>query len=147
MSRLTVTPAPLKSLRPDLPDEAEALIARMMALEPGRRHPTYASLIGDLKRIQDVMGGEIDVSEYTAKRFGASPTQTGRNRRVVTRASLRNTTSARPPSPTRETATETAGTVVPRGMSLKLKLGLAAAVLFLFVVIIVSAVAISKHGA
>ena len=44
--------APLKpsEVRPDLPPEIDAIIMRMLELEPAMRYPTYQSLMGDIKR-------------------------------------------------------------------------------------------------
>ena len=44
--------APLKpsEVRPDLPPELDAIIMRMLELEPAMRYPTYQSLMGDIKR-------------------------------------------------------------------------------------------------
>lgn len=134
MARLTVTPESLRALRPDLPPEAEALVARMMAVEPGLRHPTYASLIGDLKRLLDLMGGEIDVSAYAAERFGGAAGP-AKERRLPSRTPLRNTTSGRLRVSSRSTSgvsVLTTGRVATRsGIGWKLALGLVAGILFL----------------
>ena len=44
--------APLKpsEVRPDLSPEVDAIIMRMLELEPAMRYPTYQSLMGDIKR-------------------------------------------------------------------------------------------------
>jgi hypothetical protein len=44
--------APLKpsEVRPDIPPEIDAIIMRMLELEPAMRYPTYQSLMGDIKR-------------------------------------------------------------------------------------------------
>ena len=44
--------APLKpsEVRPDIPPEVDAIIMRMLELEPAMRYPTYQSLMGDIKR-------------------------------------------------------------------------------------------------
>ena len=39
-----------KACGKDIPDEVEKLIARMLEVEPGKRYPTYGSLMGDMKR-------------------------------------------------------------------------------------------------
>ncbi len=55
-ARLT-DPAPLlRSVRPDIRPEVESIIARMLEAEPARRYPTYASLVGDLRRTLDLIG-------------------------------------------------------------------------------------------
>ena len=37
-------------IRPDIPPEVDAIIMRMLELEPSMRYPTYQSLLGDFKR-------------------------------------------------------------------------------------------------
>lgn len=37
-------------IRPDVPPEVDAIILRMLAVDPARRHPTYDSLQGDISR-------------------------------------------------------------------------------------------------
>jgi hypothetical protein len=49
-ARFDGPPKPIRDLRPGTPDEVEALIARMLAVEPQMRYPTYGSLLGDMKR-------------------------------------------------------------------------------------------------
>ena len=49
-------------IRPDIPPEVDAIIMRMLELEPSMRYPTYQSLLGDFKR-------------YLAK---AGPSKTGK---------------------------------------------------------------------
>lgn len=46
-----LAPAPrIETLRPELSQATSAIIARMLELEPARRYPTYASLLGDLPK-------------------------------------------------------------------------------------------------
>lgn len=138
MARLSRTPEPLRTLRPDLPVEAEALISRMMALEPGRRHPTYASLLGDIRRLLEIMGGEIDVSEFAARRFGGTTgggaAGTSRSK-AISRSLLRNSAASRRASGglrTQSTASVTVtGEVATSGTPWKLIVGIAAAVVLL----------------
>jgi len=49
-ARLTEIPLPLTEVREDIEQALSDTIARALEREPARRHPTYASLIGDLKR-------------------------------------------------------------------------------------------------
>lgn len=44
------TAEPLSSIRPDLPSDVEAIIARMMEKDVVRRYPNYKSIIADIKR-------------------------------------------------------------------------------------------------
>ncbi len=54
-ARLDQDPEPLGTLRPELPKALVDCVARMLQREPAQRHPTYASLIGDLRRcLQEV---------------------------------------------------------------------------------------------
>lgn len=69
MARLSTPPPRLRELRPDLPAEAEALILRMMSVEPGQRHPTYASLTRDIREVLAALGGEIKLDEHARERL------------------------------------------------------------------------------
>lgn len=45
-------PAPLvRTLRPDLSPEVEAIVARMLEADPIRRYPNYASVLSDIRRV------------------------------------------------------------------------------------------------
>jgi hypothetical protein len=49
-ARFDGPPKPMREIRSGVPDEVEALIARMLAVEPQTRYPTYGSLLGDMRR-------------------------------------------------------------------------------------------------
>jgi hypothetical protein len=49
-ARFDGPPAPPSEMRPDLPKDLDAIVMRMLELEPSMRYPTYQSLIGDIKR-------------------------------------------------------------------------------------------------
>lgn len=49
-ARLEIDPVPISQLRSGVHDEVETLVSRMLKRDPALRHPTYASLIGDLTR-------------------------------------------------------------------------------------------------
>jgi len=49
-ARFDGPPTPPSEMRPDLPKDLDAIIMRMLELEPSMRYPTYQSLIGDIKR-------------------------------------------------------------------------------------------------
>ncbi len=49
-ARFDGPPKHLNELRKDIPPEVDALVMRMLSLEPQTRYPTYGSLIGDMKR-------------------------------------------------------------------------------------------------
>ena len=72
-ARLERAPQPLHTVRDDIHKAVENTISRMLDTEPSRRYPTYASLIGDLRRA---------VEELEAEQ-GSKVTQMGRTKRVV----------------------------------------------------------------
>ncbi len=136
MARLSVAPDPLRSLRPDLPSEAEAFIDRVMSVEPGRRHPTYASLLGDIARVQAALGGAIDISEFAARRFG--PAKQGTKRIKTAQRGLsssRSSPSQRATGGFRSASTATAvkltGSASARAVRTKLMLLIALAILLI----------------
>lgn len=49
-ARFKGPPRKPSEIRPDIPPEVDAIIMRMLEVEPSRRHPTYQSLLGDFKR-------------------------------------------------------------------------------------------------
>ncbi|MBT3295055.1 MAG: serine/threonine protein kinase [Verrucomicrobia bacterium] len=50
-------PAPaVSTLREGINPEVDRIVARMLEAEPGRRYPTYASLLGDLKKTLEKLG-------------------------------------------------------------------------------------------
>ncbi|NQU40329.1 MAG: serine/threonine protein kinase [Lentisphaerae bacterium] len=55
-ARLT-DPAPrVSSVREDIDEDVDRIVARMLESEPGRRYPTYASLIGDIEKTLKKLG-------------------------------------------------------------------------------------------
>ena len=62
-ARFEGPPKKPSEIRPDIPQEVDAIIMRMLELEPSMRYPTYQSLLGDFKR-------------YLAK---AGPAKTGKS--------------------------------------------------------------------
>ncbi len=50
-ARFTTTPKPMAKLRPDIHPDLARIVMRMMEFEHGKRYPTYASLLGDLKKV------------------------------------------------------------------------------------------------
>ena len=52
-----LSPAPpLREVRPDIDPEIEAIVARMLQVEPSMRYPTYESLLGDMRRYLEHAG-------------------------------------------------------------------------------------------
>ena len=49
-ARFNGPPKAPSEIRPDIPPEVDAIIMRMLELEPSMRYPTYQSLLGDFKR-------------------------------------------------------------------------------------------------
>jgi len=49
-ARFEGAPPKPSEVRPDIPPEIDAIIMRMLELEPAMRYPTYQSLMGDIKR-------------------------------------------------------------------------------------------------
>ena len=49
-ARFNGPPRKPSEVRPDLPPEIDAIILRMLEVEPSMRYPTYQSLLGDFKR-------------------------------------------------------------------------------------------------
>jgi hypothetical protein len=54
-ARLERSPVPLREIRPDLDERVEAIIMRMLQLEPGMRYPNYVSLINDINKALEVL--------------------------------------------------------------------------------------------
>ncbi|MDE0839577.1 MAG: serine/threonine-protein kinase, partial [Kiritimatiellae bacterium] len=52
-ARLDHSPPPLDEVNKEIPKGVSEVVARMLEREPSRRHPTYASLISDLRREYD----------------------------------------------------------------------------------------------
>ena len=49
-ARFDGPPKPMGSIRKGVPPEVEALVARMLEVDPQKRYPTYGSLLGDMRR-------------------------------------------------------------------------------------------------
>lgn len=82
-------PAPnVKDVRPDIHPIVASVVARMLEADPGMRYPTYASLLSDLRRASEALGGTTD--DRTA--LG------GTTRLRLVKKGAKNATGARPPS-------------------------------------------------
>jgi eukaryotic-like serine/threonine-protein kinase len=53
LARLTTSPPPLRALRPDVPNELEAITTRCLALDPANRFPDAATLRAALDALSD----------------------------------------------------------------------------------------------
>ena len=49
-ARFDGPPKPMRDLRKGVPEEVEALVARMLEVDAQKRYPTYGSLLGDMRR-------------------------------------------------------------------------------------------------
>ncbi len=58
MAHLTEDATPLCELRADIDPQVQNMVMRMMERDPARRYPTYTSLIGDMSRALDALGGD-----------------------------------------------------------------------------------------
>jgi serine/threonine-protein kinase len=56
LKHVTATPAPLQSVRPDLPPELCAIVHKMMAKDPAQRYQTGRELLKDLHRLRERIG-------------------------------------------------------------------------------------------
>jgi len=54
-ARLEANPPPLRKWRPDIDPQVEKIVSRMLQCEPLLRYPTYASLIGDLRKALEIL--------------------------------------------------------------------------------------------
>ncbi|MBM4163552.1 MAG: serine/threonine protein kinase [Lentisphaerae bacterium] len=59
---------PLVDVRPDIDPEVSAIITRMLQVEPGRRYPTYGSLLSDMRRVLDRLG-PVEAPPPTGKKI------------------------------------------------------------------------------
>ncbi len=55
-ARLERPAPPLRQFRKDLDKQVETIVMRMLEAQPAKRHPTYASLIGDLQKVVKALG-------------------------------------------------------------------------------------------
>jgi serine/threonine protein kinase len=90
-SRLDQDPPKLREVRPDVPEEVEHIVHRMLQREQSMRYPTYASLISDMRKALSLMGGP----ERQPSRKG---------KRVLIKSKKSRAASARPASDESSTA-------------------------------------------
>ena len=55
-ARFDGPPKPLRDIRGNVPEDVEAMIGRMLEIEPLMRFPTYGSLLGDMRRFLSKAG-------------------------------------------------------------------------------------------
>jgi hypothetical protein len=66
---VTERPRPVRELRPDAPEEAEAIISKAMQKEPARRYANAAEIAADLSALYVRMTAPVDVVARPAMRF------------------------------------------------------------------------------
>ena len=57
-ARLKAPARPIHDCRPKVDEQAEAIVMRMLEAHPAKRHPTYASLISDLRKSSTALLGK-----------------------------------------------------------------------------------------
>ncbi|MFC1463206.1 protein kinase, partial [Verrucomicrobiota bacterium] len=57
-ARLKAPPRPVHDYRPKIDQHAESIVMRMLDIQPAKRHPTYASLISDLRKSANALCGK-----------------------------------------------------------------------------------------
>lgn len=67
-ARFEGPPKPMSEIRDDIPKEVEAIITRMLEVEPQTRFPTYGSLLGDMRRYLS-KAGPVRMVEKTNKKI------------------------------------------------------------------------------
>ncbi|MBL7115280.1 MAG: serine/threonine protein kinase [Kiritimatiellae bacterium] len=82
-ARLDKDPIPLSDLREDIKPEVERLVMRMLKSNPSVRYPTYASLIGDVRRTLDAIPRSERNSRRNKRVGGPTLVVTKRSPRVT----------------------------------------------------------------
>lgn len=72
-ARLGVEPPDVRKIREDVTAETARVLMRMMAEQPGRRYPTYASLLADLRRAYEG-ARQAEKAKRAAAAVDAAPT-------------------------------------------------------------------------
>lgn len=67
-ARFEGPPKPMSEIRDGIPKEVEAIITRMLEVEPQTRFPTYGSLLGDMRRYLS-KAGPVRMVEKTNKKI------------------------------------------------------------------------------
>ncbi|HRR32624.1 MAG TPA: protein kinase [Kiritimatiellia bacterium] len=67
-ARFEGPPKPMGEIRQGVPKEVEDLIARMLAVEPQTRYPTYGSLLGDMRRYLS-KAGPVKLEKKSGKKI------------------------------------------------------------------------------
>ena len=88
---------PLREKRKDIDPDVEAIVARMLQVEPAMRYPTYESLRADMNRYLDKAGPLFNVTKKIAM--------------LRKKATGQITTSSSPISPTTSSMTRTTGSL------------------------------------
>lgn len=91
-ARLNGPPRPLRELRPDVDPEVEAIIDRMLQVEPSKRYPTYGSLMSDIRQYLS----RVQPQQITAGAGAASKRIVIKGRGAATRARMQATEGINP---------------------------------------------------
>lgn len=83
-ARLEGPPRPIRELRPDVDPEVEAIIDRMLQVEPSKRYPTYGSLMSDIRQYLS----RVQPQQITAGAGAASKRIVIKGRGAATRAKM-----------------------------------------------------------
>ena len=66
-ARLEAEPVPLREIRPDIHEDVERIIIRMLKTHPSQRYPTYASLLSDAYKVIALLKPEKNRSTKSKK--------------------------------------------------------------------------------
>jgi serine/threonine-protein kinase len=75
LQHVQATPVPLAQLRPDLPAELCAVVAKMMAKDPEQRYQTCRELLKDLTRVREGLAGARNAGATQVAALGPSGSQ------------------------------------------------------------------------
>ena len=77
-ARLEQPPPRLSEARPGVNPELAAIITRMLSPDPTLRYPTYTSLIGDMRKLQEALQPKARAASQPARRSGKIIIKKGR---------------------------------------------------------------------
>jgi serine/threonine protein kinase len=103
-ARLDTDPVPPREIRPEIRAEIQDILLRMLKRDPAARHPTYASLIGDL-------GRAVKQTTESARPPDAPATKGGK--KISVRLSQKNGRVSAPMRPSKVTSDASASEPAP----------------------------------
>lgn len=92
-ARLEIDPVPVKQLRRGVHEAVDTLVSRMLKREPALRHPTYASLIGDLTRASKLVPHGPRTAAFTSVKPGKKIVLAGATGRMTKAVGVSGKTS------------------------------------------------------